>query len=230
MILMNGLGISDVGKVRERNEDSFLIKSPYIAAVADGMGGHQGGLEASQLAIQIVDEMLTPELQPKEGQIESWVAKTVEFCNKKILEASHSDRNLIGMGTTLSVGYFLPNMMYWAHVGDSRIYLYRNGELKKITRDHALAGQEGKKSHMLTRALGIQESVRVDTGALPIFPKDKILISSDGLHDVVKAKEIESILQSFLKSPDDNLQKLVGLANNKGGGPDNITAILMWIE
>ena len=226
---MKGFGLSDIGLVRERNEDSFLWIPPFLGAVADGMGGHQGGQEASKMAITVAENKLKPENQPSKGQFESWLAETVEDINLQIFHKSQENQILLGMGTTLSIVYFFENQMYWAHVGDCRIYLFRDGNLKQITKDHALASSK-KKSHILTRALGISKDVIVDTGTLPTFPKDQILLSSDGLHDVIEEKSLKMVLEKEGFSSKEKVQKMIEIANKHGGGPDNITALVMLIE
>lgn len=226
---MNGFGATDVGRTRERNEDSFLLIPPYICAVADGMGGHQGGQEASRIAIEMVEEKVKFGDLPAKGQYESWLAETVELANGRIFLKSQAQKELSGMGTTLSVAYFHEDRMYWAHVGDCRIYLYRNGTLKQVSKDHVLTSAERKKSHILTRALGINESIIVDTGATPIFPQDQILLCSDGLHDVIGVKELVVILEKSGFASEEKVKKMIASAND-AGGPDNITAVLVSVE
>lgn len=227
---MKSFGLSDIGKIREQNEDSFLLLPPFLAVVADGMGGHQGGAEASQLAIESIRDLVNPSNQPPEGQMESWLAKAVEESNKRIFQKGSQNKNLSGMGTTISLVYFLNHKAYWAHVGDSRIYIFRKGNLKQITKDHTLASaKEGKRNHILTRALGVQENVKIDTGVTPLFPKDYLLLCSDGLYNALKDEKITSILESSKQANEELVQKLVQKANELDGS-DNITAILIQIE
>lgn len=227
---MRSFGLSDIGKIREKNEDSFLLLPPFLAVVADGMGGHQGGAEASRLAIESIRDQVNPSKQPPEGQIESWLAKAVEESNRQIFLKGSQNKNLFGMGTTISLVYFLNQKAYWAHVGDSRIYILRKGNLKQITKDHTLASsKEGKRNHILTRALGVQENVKVDTGVTPLFTKDRLLLCSDGLYNALKDEKIASLLDSSKPISEELVQKMVKKANELDGS-DNITAILMQIE
>lgn len=227
---MRSFGLSDIGKIREKNEDSFLLLPPFLAVVADGMGGHQGGAEASRLAIESIWDQVNPSKQPPEGQIESWLAKAVEESNRQIFLKGSQNKNLFGMGTTISLVYFLNQKAYWAHVGDSRIYILRKGNLKQITKDHTLASaKEGKRNHILTRALGVQENVKVDTGVTPLFPKDRLLLCSDGLYNALKDEKIASLLDTSKPISEELVQKMVEKANELDGS-DNITAILMQIE
>lgn len=227
---MHGFGITDIGCVRERNEDAFLLHPPYLGIVADGMGGHLGGQEASTLAIEVISQMITPENQPQEGQIQSWLASALEEANRQIYGKSGRDSKLNGMGTTLSLTYFYQSMMYWSHVGDSRIYLFRENSLKQITKDHTLAStREGKRSHVLTRALGVQENIHIDTGMTQIFVKDQVLLCSDGLYDVLAEKEIEKVLKSARTSVEESVQRLVNSSLEKQAS-DNITAVLIRFD
>lgn len=227
---MKSFGLSDIGKIREQNEDSFLLSPPFLAVVADGMGGHQGGAEASRLAMECIHDSVNPSKQPPEGQIESWLAKAVEKSNHRIFYEGSQNKNLSGMGTTISLVYLLNQKAYWAHVGDSRIYIFRKGILKQITKDHTLApAREGKRNHILTRALGVHDHVKVDTGVTPLFQKDRLLLCSDGLYNALKDEKIKSVLDNSKEAPEELVQKMVQKANELDGS-DNITAILMQIE
>ena len=222
--MIKGYGLTDIGKVRERNEDLFLLKIPYLAAVADGMGGHHGGLEASQIAIQTLEENLTEVKNPSDRYIKGWMISAVEKANQAIFSRSKEDPALSGMGTTLSVAYLANQILYWAHVGDSRIYLIQDGRGKLITKDHTLSPQNGNKSHVLTRALGVQDHVVVDTGEISLFRGDMIFLCSDGLYDLIEEKEMLEILKE-----ENPLEKMIEKAN-LAGGKDNITGVLLWIE
>lgn len=227
---MKSFGLSDIGKIREQNEDSFLLLPPFLAVIADGMGGHQGGAEASRLAIQTIHNLVNPSKQPPEGQIESWLAKAAEEANHRIFSEGLQNKSLSGMGTTLSLVYFLNQKAYWAHVGDSRIYIFRKGNLKQITKDHTLASaKEGKRNHILTRALGVQENVKIDTGVTPLFSKDRLLLCSDGLYNALKDEKIASILDNSKSVSEELVQKMIEKANELDGS-DNITVLLMQIE
>lgn len=227
---MKSFGLSDIGKIREKNEDLFLLLPPFLAVVADGMGGHQGGAEASRLAIETIHDLVNPSQQPPEGQIESWLAKAVEEANHKIFSEGSQNKSLSGMGTTISLAYIFNQKAYWAHVGDSRIYVFRKNKLKQITKDHTLtSAKEGKRNHILTRALGVQNTIKIDTGVTPLFPKDRLLLCSDGLYNALKEEKIEDILNNFKQTNEELVRKMVEKANELDGS-DNITVVLMQIE
>ncbi len=222
--MIKGYGLTDIGKVRERNEDLFLLKLPYLAAVADGMGGYHGGLEASQIAIQTIEENLVEFTNHPGTEIKEWMISVVEKANREIFLRSKEDQSLSGMGTTLSVAYFANQILYWAHVGDCRIYLIRDDHGKLITKDHTLSPQNGNKSHVLTRALGVQDQILIDTGEISLSTGDMIFLCSDGLYDLIEEKEMLEILQE--ETP---IEKLIERAN-LAGGKDNITGVLLSIE
>lgn len=226
--VIQGLGISDIGKVRQQNEDLFIFEAPYLGAVADGMGGHLGGKEASQLAIEALQEFVHPEISPTSGQIESWLSSIFLKANERIFQQSQKKKDLSGMGTTLSTCYFETETMYWAHVGDSRIYIFREGKLRQITKDHALSNKSGGKSHMLTRALGVEDFVKVDTGVESIFSEDQLLICSDGLYEFIQAEELLEILRSG-RSLAEKLRLMIEKAYLHGAS-DNITAVLIEVK
>ena len=158
---------TDVGKARERNEDSFL-SAPPLYAVADGMGGHRGGNVASSLAMRVISEIAQP---GNWGQL----SEQVREANRAILDQARGDRTLSGMGTTITAAFMDQDELHLAHVGDSRAYLLRGGEFSLLTEDHTLVHrmvQEGKitaeeaehhpQRSILIRALGVEDPVEVD--------------------------------------------------------------------
>ncbi len=163
---------TDIGQVREGNEDSFLIVEP-LYAVADGMGGHRGGEVASSLALETVQGMF----ERREGSLAEQVAEA----NRAVFDRSQSDRKVSGMGTTLTAAQVEGNRVHLVHVGDSRAYLLRGGELTQITEDHTLVhrmvmegeiSEEEAETHphrsILTRALGVDRNIQVDEGDLEV--------------------------------------------------------------
>jgi PPM family protein phosphatase len=220
---------TDIGQVREGNEDSFLVVAP-LYAVADGMGGHRGGEVASSLALETVQGMF----ERKEGSL----ADQVVEANRAVFDRSQNDRSVSGMGTTLTAALVDGNRVHLVHVGDSRAYLLRGGELAQLTEDHTLVhrmvmegeiSQEEAETHphrsILTRALGVDQSVQVDEGDVEVADGDRLLLCTDGLTGMVPEGQIREIL---LESADPQLavEKLVKVAN-RAGGIDNITAVIL---
>jgi serine/threonine protein phosphatase PrpC len=220
---------SDVGQVREGNEDSFLVLDP-LYAVADGMGGHRGGEVASNLALQTIERMFTAQ--------EGTLTEQVEQANRAVFERSQSDRDVAGMGTTLTAALVQGAQVRLAHVGDSRAYLYRDGELQLLTEDHTLVHKmliEGEISEseaethphrsILTRALGVDGSVQVDEGVVEMRNGDRLLLCTDGLTGMVSDEQIEAVLEES-RDPQEAVDRLVRAAN-RAGGIDNITAVVI---
>jgi protein phosphatase len=225
---------TDVGRVRDGNEDSYLARMPLFA-VADGMGGHQAGEVASQTAIKaIVDTSATrPPASPED--LEAYVLEA----NHNIWDKATKDPRLRGMGTTCTLVYVDGSTAYLAHVGDSRAYLWRAGELSQVTEDHTLVqrmvnegklGQEEAARHpqknIITRALGGESDVQVDLLTLELRAGDRLLINSDGLSSMIDDELIGQILGSA-GTPDEAAEGLVAAAN-EAGGEDNITAVVLY--
>ena len=220
---------TDIGQVREGNEDSFLIVEP-LYAVADGMGGHRGGEVASSLALETVQGMF----ERREGSLAEQVAEA----NRAVFDRSQSDRKVSGMGTTLTAAQVDGNRVHLVHVGDSRAYLLRGGELTQITEDHTLVhrmvmegeiSEEEAETHphrsILTRALGVDRNIQVDEGDLEVAAGDRLLLCTDGLTGMVAEGQIREILLETL-DPQEAVEKLVRGAN-RAGGIDNITAVIL---
>jgi PPM family protein phosphatase len=220
---------TDIGQVREGNEDAILINDP-LYAVADGMGGHRGGEVASNLALQTVEQMF--------AQRQGTLTEQVERANRAVFERSQSDRDVSGMGTTLTAALIEGGAVRLAHVGDSRAYLFRGGKLQLLTEDHTLVHRmvvEGEiteteaENHphrsVLTRALGVEGDVRVDETKVEVGDGDRLLLCTDGLTGMLSEDEIESILQD-VRDPQEAVDRLVREAN-RAGGIDNITAVIV---
>jgi protein phosphatase len=220
---------SDIGQVREGNEDSFLLMDPLFA-VADGMGGHRGGEVASELALKTIEDLFSAH----EGSL----TEQVERANRAVFERSQSDRAVSGMGTTLTAALVQAAQVRLAHVGDSRAYLFRDGELHLLTEDHTLVHrmvQEGEiteeeaENHphrnIVTRALGVEGVVQVDEAVVEARPGDRILLCTDGLTGMVGGDEIAAVLRST-PDPQEAVELLVAAAN-RAGGIDNITAVIV---
>lgn len=220
---------TDIGQVREGNEDSFLVVAP-LYAVADGMGGHRGGEVASSLALETVQGMF----ERREGSL----ADQVVEANRAVFDRSKNDRTVSGMGTTLTAALVDGSRVHLVHVGDSRAYLLRGGELAQLTEDHTLVhrmvmegeiSQEEAETHphrsILTRALGVDQSVQVDEGDVEVSDGDRLLLCTDGLTGMVPEGQIREILLESA-DPQEAVEKLVKVAN-RAGGIDNITAVIL---
>jgi PPM family protein phosphatase len=224
-------GRTDVGRQRTANEDSLAVRPPLFA-VADGMGGAKAGEVASAVAVEAV-EGARESGEPAEAQL----AGIVRAANRRIYDLAVADESRRGMGTTLTLAKVHGDEVSLAHVGDSRAYRMRDGELAQLTRDHSLVAElersgqitaEAAEHHpqrsIITRALGPEPDVEVDTYTLAGREGDVFLICSDGLTSMISDDEVTSILRSAA-SLDDAAEALVRAAN-QSGGKDNITVIL----
>ncbi|MHC1714089.1 MAG: Stp1/IreP family PP2C-type Ser/Thr phosphatase [Acidaminococcaceae bacterium] len=227
------------GLVRDNNEDSILVKLPNLFAIADGMGGHQGGETASSEAVAYLAE--TDFSNVAEKNVLPFLAKKVQQASNRIWQMAQENPKLKGMGTTLTVVYLLDDERACAaHVGDSRIYLLQSNGLKKITRDHSYVAElvrnkeispEEAVNHLhkniIMRAVGAEPYVEVDTFEFLTSGAKKMLLSSDGLTNMVSEEEIENILQdSNLTFAADSLMEKALAA----GGKDNISFIILDLE
>ena len=224
-------GRTDVGRQRSANEDSLVVDPPLFA-VADGMGGAKAGEVASAVAVEAV-EGATESGEPAEAQL----ASIVRQANRRIYDLAVADESRRGMGTTLTLAKVHGDEVSLAHVGDSRAYRLRDGKLEQLTRDHSLVAElersgqitpEAAEHHpqrsIITRALGPEPDVEVDTYTLAGREGDVFLICSDGLTSMISDDEVGSILRSA-GSLDEAADELVRAAN-QSGGKDNITVIL----
>jgi PPM family protein phosphatase len=224
-------GRTDVGRQRTANEDSLFV-SPPLFAVADGMGGAKAGEVASAVAVEAV-EAAPESSEPAEAQL----AEIVRAANRRIYDLAVADESRRGMGTTLTLAKVHGDEVSLAHVGDSRAYRMREGRLEQLTRDHSLVAElersgqitaEAAEHHpqrsIITRALGPEPDVEVDTYTLTVRDGDVFLICSDGLTSMISDEEVASIVRSAA-SLDEAAEALVRAAN-QSGGKDNITVIL----
>ncbi|WP_248964474.1 Stp1/IreP family PP2C-type Ser/Thr phosphatase [Sphaerisporangium perillae] len=224
---------SDVGLLREGNEDSAYA-SPRLLAVADGMGGHAHGEVASSVAITAMSSL---DRDASGGDLLSAIEAAVRDANRKLHEMVGRDPSLKGMGTTLTAMLWSGTRVALVHVGDSRAYLLRNGELYQITHDHTLVQslvddgritQEEAASHpqrsILLRALDGSGEVDPDLSLREAQINDRYLLCSDGLSSVVSAETLHHTLTT-VEEPESVVRQLIDLAN-RGGGPDNITCIV----
>src|SRR5437764_12039642 len=226
---------SDTGRQRRENEDSALAQAP-VFVVADGMGGAQAGEVASQIAVEAFAQGL-----PDSGTAEQRLVSRAQEANRRIFDVSRSERERAGMGTTLTAAYLDDSTLTIAPVGDSRAYLFRGGSLRRLTQDHSLVDElvrrgklteeqaaEHPQRSIITRALGPEPEVEVDTWTYPVRAGDVLMLCSDGLTSMVSEERVEEILASS-----DSLkmaaQALIDEAN-AAGGRDNITVVLFRVE
>jgi PPM family protein phosphatase len=226
---------TDVGLVRDQNEDSMLVCDPLFA-VADGMGGHAGGEVASRLAIHVLEGLLPP---PRDSR--SALLNQCRKANHQVLERGQMVAELRGMGTTLTALLIDGRLTDVVHVGDSRAYLSRNGSLRQLTDDHSLVQQmvrsgaltRGEAKHhpsrgVLTRVLGMEEDVDLQQLTVDLHPADRILLCTDGLTGMLADDHIQAIL-SMESDPQMACDRLVERAK-AAGGEDNITTIIIDID
>ena len=240
---MSAEGITDVGVVRSLNEDNFTVllgrDAPVgdaLLAVADGMGGHAAGEIASQMSLDLLIDALSRSSSPTAQSLKA----AAERANDGVYRASSLGPNLQGMGTTLVAGLLVGGVLLVCNVGDSRAYLLRAGRLTQLTRDHSWVGDMVAKGlltseqasvhprrNVITRALGVGESVQVDVTRFIIRKGDRMLFCSDGLHGLVDDGTIAAILSR--KSLKGAARELVRYAK-RAGGDDNITVIVAQMD
>jgi protein phosphatase len=226
---------TNIGLIRQTNEDSYVCINPKTYAVADGMGGHAAGEIASKLLVNTIEDFFSEEILIKIDQ--DVLEKIILKANERILEKAQNHTEYAGMGTTASLLHIEADTCFWAHIGDSRIYLLRNNQLAQITQDHSLVWdlvlngtltQEEALIHpqrnMLTRAVGIDADIKVDKGSFALEKNDKLLLCTDGLTNMVNEIELQEILAS--ETIDDKAAALIDQAI-RAGGVDNITAIIL---
>lgn len=226
--------ITDPGRTRRHNEDSYVIEPPLFA-IADGMGGAQAGEVASRLATAAL----------KEGQVdaggEQRISDLIQAANRRVYDRSSSDPNTSGMGTTITVALVEDDHVAFGHVGDSRAYLIRDASMEQLTEDHSLVNEllktgrlsrEEAETHpqrsVITRALGTDPDVDVDTFSVRAENGDLFLLCSDGLTDMVSEESILDVVERHRDDIDGALRALVKEAN-RGGGQDNITVVAFEI-
>ena len=233
---MKVVGLTNIGLVRKRNEDAYLIDTDRsLFLVCDGMGGHRGGDIASSLATETVNkELKYHDLSDLPGALK----KAVETANRTIWEAGKSDEELNEMGTTITASVLCEEQLTIAHVGDSSLLIIRANEVIKPTCDHTLAEQMLKDGlinkdddryksfhHVLTRALGVDKQVDVDMHQIEVQTGDWILLCTDGLSNMIDQQETFILLKEQ-HEPQEACQQLLDLALARGGH-DNITIVLI---
>jgi PPM family protein phosphatase len=226
---------SNTGNKRRRNEDSFVV-APPLFAVADGMGGAQAGEVASKLAAAALEDT-----DPGSSAGVERIVELIQEANRRVYERSNADPSASGMGTTITAALVEDKKVTFGHVGDSRAYLVRDGAIEQLTEDHSLVNElmkSGKLSaeeaemhpqrSVITRALGTDPDVDVDTFVVDARENDLFLICSDGLTTMVGDDDILELLEKFHDDLDRAAKSLVAAAN-RAGGEDNITVVAFTI-
>jgi len=240
---------TDVGKRREKNEDSHCADDSLgLYIVADGMGGHVGGEFASRMAVDTIRDVIQqlqndPEMtlqaneEMKPGDYKAWLRYAIRVASYKVYEQSIKNPNLKGMGTTTVAVLFRDDKIFFANVGDSRIYRIRGKKIEQLSHDHSLVGEqmragligpqdarEHRFRNIITRSVGFQEDVEVDADSRVLKPGDVYLLCSDGLSNYLSDEELMTVVLNH--SIKDSSGRLIDIANEKGG-EDNITAVLL---
>lgn len=251
MLAIESAGVTDVGKKRKNNEDALLLDNDLrLYIVADGMGGHLAGEVASKLVVETIRDYLA---RFKEGcaaeaqeDTDKGLSKEanrllfgINLANRGVYNAGRNDESCHGMGSTVAAVYFTDDTLIAANVGDSPVYLVRKKNIELISVTHNVLAEQTLKNpdaakllgaeykHMLTRAMGIEETVRPDICEMRYVDGDVIIISSDGLSDKVSSDEIFNVVKN--ETPETAGQTLVDLANMRGGD-DNISVIVLKVK
>ena len=271
-VTVKAFGITDTGKVRKTNEDQFLIaeltksmrvwqtslpepkvhvgeEHAHLFLVADGMGGHQAGERASALAVAAIEQFTLNTFKWFLGSDGTEVQKVLaQFqaaltqADARVVEEAAEDPELSGMGTTVTMAFHLGGQLWIAHVGDSRAYLYRDGQLDQITEDHTVTADMVRRGelrsdevaghrlrHAITNVVGGGElGVRVEAHAFDVQAGDRLLLCSDGLTEMVTNEAIAATLQSE-SAPEPAAKALLSKAN-EGGGRDNVTVVIVRFD
>ncbi|GEA15091.1 MAG: family protein phosphatase [Moorella sp. (in: firmicutes)] len=236
---MRAEALSHTGLVRPGNEDYFISDVERgLFAVADGMGGHQAGEVASHLALRALQDRL---FYGTAGEPLPRLLAAAEFANEIVYRCSLSSRERAGMGTTMTAVWIVGSRGFLVHIGDSRAYLFRDGQLQVLTNDHSYVGElvrcggltaEEARLHpqrnILTRALGTGNTVDIDSREIELKPGDRLLLCTDGLYEVIPDQELADIMNRHQELAGATRQ-LLRLALERGG-PDNVTVVLALYE
>lgn len=234
--------ITDTGQVRDGNEDSIAIRPELgLAVLADGMGGHLAGEVASGMAVDIVtrelSQALAPQSPPDPAKAMAAIDQAIRTANQQIYQAARARAECAGMGSTVVVALLAGDRLWVGHVGDSRLYRFRDGELAQLTQDHSVIqelvnrglytleeARQAVSKNLVTRALGVDTNIVVDISEQPAASTDLYLLCSDGLNEVMSDAEIAEVLRAS-DELETTAKRLVACANDRGG-PDNISVIL----
>ena len=248
---IHSAALSDVGKRRHNNEDSYYKDDGVgLYIVADGMGGHRAGEVASSTVVSSVKDYMEAfhtSLAAKEASESNMspaataVCHSIELANRVVYQLSQDQGSYKGMGSTAAVAYFFGDTLVTANVGDSRIYLIREDAIEQLTQDHTLLAEHMRKNpdwdpntasipmkHILVRAVGIHEAVEADVYETQSLPGDLILMCSDGLTDMLSDEDIHrAVLEG--RELEEICGQLINMANERGG-LDNVTAVLLLVH
>jgi len=238
-------GLTDPGRMREQNEDNIvMVPEVGLVVVADGMGGHRAGEVASRLAVEAIREHVVTTLANaganNSGAIEvALVRDAIRLANQAIYGHARENPDYAGMGSTVVVALFYDDKLCVGHVGDSRLYRFRDTILEQVTEDHSVVqelisrglvtAEEARQSvgkNLVTRALGIDPNVEADISEHDVYDDDIYLLCSDGVNDVLADGDIEMMLTEHGRNLETTAQTMVNTANDRGG-PDNISVILV---
>ena len=251
MLQIESAGLSDIGRKRQINQDYFLLNDQLnLFLVADGMGGHQAGEVASQLVVESIQKFFLtnaqlpdasdsaqadPSLSPEANRLR----EAIRYANQQVYQASATHRSYKGMGSTLAAVQFVDKTFIAANVGDSPIYLVHEESIETLSVPHTLVAEQSDMhpddlsvvgpefQHMLTRGMGVEETVKPDICESPCFSGDRLVLCSDGLSNKVTPDEILELTLS--QKAEGACKSLVNLANQRGGD-DNITVILLHVN
>jgi protein phosphatase len=244
-------GVTDPGRIRPENEDAIGVHPDVgLAILADGMGGHQAGEVASGMSVDIVTRHFAEAFmrafeRKRKGQIPQAAMEVnamydaVQLANNAIFEMARIRPECAGMGSTVVIAVFYDDKLCMGHVGDSRLYRYRAGELTQLTQDHSVVqelvsrglltieeAQQTVGKNLVTRALGVDSSVTPDVAEQPLEESDLYLLCSDGLNDMLSDEEIRKLLVEHGADLEAAANRLVAAANERGGA-DNVSVILV---
>ncbi|MBS4539740.1 Stp1/IreP family PP2C-type Ser/Thr phosphatase [Clostridium sp. D2Q-11] len=244
---MNCGSCSHVGKVRDTNQDSYYINhydELPIFAVADGMGGHNGGEIASEITIEIIKtnaDIYLNKLLEEKLSIESFIKKSLTLSNEEIFKAANENKSYKGMGTTVTMGCIYKNKLYIGHIGDSRAYIARDNMITRLTKDHSLVAElvrngtiteeeaiNHPQKNIITRALGTNNDIEIDIYTYDLQKNDIILLCTDGLTNMVSEREIIELINTT-----EDIQVICDALINKAndnGGYDNSTVIIIKVD
>jgi PPM family protein phosphatase len=247
--------ITDVGLKRDENEDSFLKEDALgLYVVADGMGGHLAGEVASQVAVEMITKSIKKWLQEEAREDElygppdstltlegNYILSSIRMANRVVYEMALENEEYHGMGTTIVILYIMPDLIIAANVGDSRIYMVRDGHMEMLSKDHTIVSEQVEMGtmteeeaansplrHILTKNLGSTETLDPDIFEIEPSNKDRFLLCSDGVTDLLSDEEILEMTQKN-KDPDNLCRKLVETVLERGA-PDNATAISVFLS
>lgn len=251
---VQAFGLSDIGRKRGRNEDSYLVNPELkLFMVADGMGGHSGGEFASRFAVNTIEEVIQSMNTDPEATVISGVNSdeadfgdrlryAIQVASQKIYDQAMFDQELKGMGTTVAAIIFEKGRVCIANVGDSRVYLVRGNAIKQVTQDHSLVSEQMRagiisendaKKHkfknIITRSVGYQEEVEIDLTYMDLHAGDSLLLCSDGLTNQVDDPVILETVARHGVRIEGACRELVQKAN-EGGGDDNITVVICRVD